>query len=1119
MNRKDVALDLNAVQDKLAQSHGKTFWRSLEELADTPAFQEMLHREFPENATEWGGDSLSRRRFLTLMGASLALAGLSGCSKSPNEKILPYVIQPEGILPSKPQFYASAISLGRHVTGVLVESHMGRPTKIEGNPDHPGSLGATDVFAQADILSMYDPDREGTVMYLGRTRIWEDAFREISLAVEKAGGAGVRILTETITSPTLATQLQSLLEFKKKDGAGKEIQPFQGAKVVVHEATEATAEAAAIKASFNEDLTPIYDLEKADIIVSLDADFLCGPGAGLRQAREFGKRRRIDPTEPFKEKKSAHGVYQNDAYGSRLNRLYVLESMMSPTGSLADHRLALKPTEIEAFARALAAKLGVEGVADADNPVATKHKKFLDALVGDLTKLYDDEKKEWTGKRDEGTTLIIPGAYQSAAVHQLAHAINAKLGNLKKTVTFVEPAHKLPLKAEQTQTLDELIADMKAGSVKVLLILGGNPVYTLPPAMGFEEALKKVELRVNISLFANETSAQCHWHLPRTHPLEEWSDARTFDGTATIVQPLIAPLHAGRSAHEILAGLGSDPSLSGRDVVKTYWQKWYVANKANLKDERSKESFDLFWKKTLRDGVIEASAFKAKDAAIQKVDFGKLPRVGDYEVVFQPDPALFDGRYANNGWMQEFPKPITKITWDNVAHMSPATAEKLGIKVRLGARGGEHGETYIDRVKLKVDGREILIPAWIVPGHAEGCISLTLGYGRQRAGRVALSEERKPVGVDVNPLRKHAAQWSAEIEPPTREGGRHLVACTQAHHSVEGRDLVRTVVATSHYHEDHFHYSFEIHRSGHHGGHGHDPHGAEDPHHHDEGKEKKAETPADPANPLRKPLDTLLPAEEQQKGYQRWGMVINLGACTGCSACVIACQAENNIPVVGKDQVNRGREMHWLRIDRYYATDSAHPEEVETYHQPMPCQQCEKAPCEQVCPVSATVHSDDGLNDMVYNRCVGTRYCSNNCPYKVRRFNFFGYQDYADNSLKLLRNPEVTVRTRGVMEKCTYCVQRIRAAEIEARRESRLIRDGEVVTACQAVCATGAITFGDLGPKEREKEPTSTVGKLSRSAINYTILDELNTFPRTSYLAAIRNPNPALVNTHDEKKG
>ncbi len=1101
MNRKDVALDLDAVQQKLAESQGKTYWRSLEELAQTPAFEEMLHREFPENATEWG-DPISRRRFLTLMGASLALAGVAGCSKTPHEKILPYVHQPEEILPSKPLFFASALALGQHVTGVLVESHMGRPTKIEGNPLHPASLGATDVFAQAEILSMYDPDREATVTHLGRTRIWEEAFDLIGAAIDQAGqgAAGVRILTETVVSSSLADQFKRLLESKR----------FANAKLVIHEPTASTEEAAALKAAFGEDVAPVYNLKPADVVVALDSDFLCGPGVSLKYANEFGERRRLKPGD-------AQAKSVGDRLYHQMNRLYVIESMISPTGALADHRLALKPTEIEAFVRALASKLGIEGVLDADK-LDKKHAKFLDALVADLTKTWDEGTKDFKDARQPGTTVIIPGPYQSAVVHQLAHAINEKLGNLGKTVTFVEPAGILrdvkgqTLAAERTQTLTQLVDDMKAGSVQVLLILGSNPVYTVPKAVGFTEAMEKVPLRVRAGLFADETSALCHWHLPLTHTLEQWGDAASFDGTTALIQPLIAPLYEGKSFLEILAAFGADPALSGYDIVLAFWQKWYEQHKADLEDERSKESFELFWKKSLRDGVIAKTAGRPKTPGFKKEILAKLPglpRSGEYEVLFRPDSALYDGRYANNGWMQEFPKPLTKITWDNVAHMSPAMAKQLGVTEYSGGRGGEHGETYIDQVKIKIDGAEIVIAAWIVPGHAEGSITLTLGYGRTRAGRVSMSDSRKPVGVDVNPLRKTASTWTAQAEKPSKSGGKHLVACVQAHHLMEGRDLIRTASFEPEAHEDHFHHHLAIHGSGYHGSHAHESEGAHPPEEKPEAREE---------SPQRQPLATILPPMEQKQGYHRWGMVINLGACTGCSACVVACQAENNIPVVGKEQVNRGRVMHWLRIDRYHAVDSAQPDVVETYHQPVPCQQCEKAPCEQVCPVSATVHSDDGLNDMVYNRCVGTRYCSNNCPYKVRRFNFFAYQDWANNSLRLLRNPDVTVRTRGVMEKCTYCVQRVRSASIEARREGRYVRDGEVVTACQAVCAMGAITFGDLGPKEASR-PTSDVGRLRASPLNYTLFDELNTQPRTSYLASIRNPNPKLVAKHDEEKG
>jgi molybdopterin-containing oxidoreductase family iron-sulfur binding subunit len=1123
MNRKDVALDLDAVQQKLEETEGRTYWQSLEELADTAEFQEMLHREFPENATEWAGDAVSRRRFLVLMGASLALAGL-GCTKGPQEKIVPYVIQPEGLVPGKPQFYASAVSLAGTVTGVLVESHMGRPTKIEGNPEHPGSLGATDVFAQADILSMYDPDRERTVTYLGKTRQWDEALSAIEIALQGAGGAGVRILTETITSPTLAEQLKRLLTPGEKDR-----KLFRGAKVVVHEPTAVTPEAAALKAAFKDDVEVIYNIKDADIIVTLDADFLTGGGVNLRYANEFGERRRLKPDE------TAAGLQE------RMNRLYAVETMISPTGAISDHRLALKPSEIDAFARALADKVGVKEVKEkgADNPTGKKYAKWIDAIAEDLL-------------AKKGKCVVIPGEHQPAAVHHVAHAINEVLGNLGKTVTFVEPIHKLDLKPEQTQTIADLIEDMKGGKVQVLIILGGNPSYSIPGAMGFNEVMDKVKLRIHHGLFNDETSARCHWHLPATHALENWSDARTFDGTTTIIQPLIKPLYEGRSTHELLAAFTDNLALSGYDIVRAYWQRWFASNKGNLADARAKDDFELFWKQSLFHGIVgyvppkedgsrvpAATAAKLKTPAFQKDVLTKLPALpaassGTYEVNFRPDPALFDGRFANNGWLQEFPKPLTKIAWDNVAHMSLATAKELGVTVSFGRRGGEHGEAFVEAVTLKVDGREIKVPAWIVPGHADGSITLTLGYGRTRAGHVAMAEDRQdtaPIGVDVNPLRKTHEDWmlAGVAVAADKAGGKRLVICTQGHHNLEGRDILHTATIEKRRHGDHDHIDFKIEGSGVHGKHNGNGHKEDKDDHDHEGEKKPAKEEPLPRGEgdlygQRVPLG-LLPPEPQKPGYHRWGMVINLGACTGCSACVIACQAENNIPVVGRDQVMRGREMHWIRIDRYYYTDQKQEKEAQqepdkareigVMHQPVPCQQCEKAPCEQVCPVAATTHSDDGLNDMVYNRCVGTRYCSNNCPYKVRRFNFLEYQGYANDSLKLLRNPDVTVRTRGVMEKCTYCIQRIRQAEIEARKDGReKIRDGEILTACQAVCPTGAIVFGDLGPAENK--PESAVGKLRQSELNYGLLDEdLQTHPRTTYLAAVKNPNPKLV----EKKG
>jgi molybdopterin-containing oxidoreductase family iron-sulfur binding subunit len=600
---------------------------------------------------------------------------------------------------------------------------------------------------------------------------------------------------------------------------------------------------------------------------------------------------------------------------------------------------------------------------------------------------------------------------------------------------------------DQLASIRELADDMRAGKVDVIVILGGNPVYTAPPDVGFGDALGKVQIRAHLSLYADETSALCHWHVPEAHFLESWSDARGFDGSTSIVQPLIAPLYGGKSAHEMLAALGDRPERSGYDIVRDFW-------KVDPADDRE-------WRRWLHDGVMPNTAFAPKNVNAQALG-SRLSAVGPqpsaisgFEIAFRPDPCVLDGRFANNGWLQELPKPITRLTWDNAVIVSPATAAKLGASNGLGVTGGEHGNILSDVVTVTIRGRSIRGALFPVAGHPDDCATVHLGYGRTRAGRVAAG-----AGFDANGLRAVDAMWAAGGAQIVRTGDTYSLACTQYHHLMEGRGLIRTVTRDEY---------------------------VRDPKSIREGDETPPRT------------ITLYP-DYKYEGY-KWGMAIDVNACIGCNACVVGCQAENNIAVVGKEQVLRGREMHWLRVDTYYRGPAENP---ETYFQPVPCMQCENAPCEVVCPVGATVHSHEGLNDMVYNRCVGTRYCSNNCPYKVRRFNFLLYQDWDTPSLKLLRNPDVTVRSRGVMEKCTYCVQRINKAKIDSEDQDRRIKDGEIQTACQQACPADAIVFGDLN------DPASRVAQLQREERNYSLLGELNTRPRTTYLGAVRNVNPDL---------
>jgi molybdopterin-containing oxidoreductase family iron-sulfur binding subunit len=1011
---------LSTILGRLGGASGPEYWRCLEELADRAEFKALVSRELPRHAAAWM-DAMDRREFLKLMGASMALAGLSGCLSSapapPDEKIVPYVDQPEAIVPGKPLYFATAIPLQGFGRGVLVESHMGRPTKVEGNPQHPASLGASDAITQASLLGLYDPDRSHVISNAGRISTWDGFFSALNAELEAqrlSQGAGLRILTETVTSPTLAQQLKQLLvkfpkaKWHQYEAAGRD-SVYEGARLAFGEAVET-----------------LYRLDRADVILSIDADFLFHGPAAVRYARDFADKRRVDGPP------------------SEMNRFYAVESTPTVTGANADHRLALAPRAIEILARMLARGLGVR-VAAENSAVLDRREKWFGALIRDL-------------QNHRGRSVIIAGDQQPPIVHALVHAMNDSLGNVGQTLFYTDAIAANP--GNHLDSLRELVRDMEANAVQVLIILGGNPAYSAPADLDFAGHLVKSNFNVHLSLYDDETSAVCHWHIPEAHYLESWSDVRAFDGTATVLQPLIAPLYGGRTAHEVLAAVAGQSDRSSYDLVRDYWSR-----------QKSEKDFEAMWRSALHDGVVGETSFTAKTVrlkAIASLDSPisaltgetKAPAVesdNNLEFIFRPDPTILDGCFANNGWLQELPKPLTKLTWDNAVMMSPTTAEKFGINYKVGTTGGEHGTVYADVVELEYQGRRIRGPAWIVPGQADDCVTIHLGYGRARAGRVGTG-----VGFNANALRTVRAPWHGAGLRLHKIGAQYPLACTQFHHLMEGRHLMRA--ATIQDYRNNPNLVREI-----------------------AGEEESAQS--------------IYPGFKYD-GYA-WGMSIDVNACIGCNACMVACEAENNGPVVGKKEVLRGREMHWIRIDRYYQGDVSNP---QTYHQPVPCMQCENAPCELVCPVGATTHSHEGLNDMVYNRCVGTRYCSNNCPYKVRRFNFFLYSDFNTESLKPLRNPDVTVRSRGVMEKCTYCVQRINEAKISAEKEDRNVRDGEIVTACQQVCPTQAIVFGDVN------DPQSRVSKLKAGSRNYGLLTDLNTKPRTTYQAKLRNPNPEIEN-------
>ncbi len=962
------------------------YWRDLDELRGIP------RPEPPEDTGEFV-DQNTRRRFLQLAGASLGLAGLTGCTRQPTEFIYPYVEPPESAIPGKPMFFATAAPMNGIAEGVVVESHLGRPTKVEGNPLHPASLGSTSVHSQSSVLDLYDPDRAREITHLGEAETWEDFVQTLNATLaplRESKGRGIRLLTETVISPTLGSQVQAFLQ------ALPEAKWHQYDPCGPHSARTAT------QAAFGRPLNTYYQLEQAGVVVALDSDFLaCGPGS-TRCARDFmARRRRGDRTD--------------------MNRLYSIESGVTSTGGKADHRLPLRYAKVETFARGLAAAIGVQG---AGTSPAGFHADWISAIARDLM-------------ASRGASAIIPGDHQSPAVHALAAAMNLALDNTGKTVVYTEPLEIRP--EDQVESLKKLVDDMNAGAVEVLLIFGGNPIYNAPVDLAFADGLRKVKTAIHVGLHLNETSQLCHWHLPEPHFLEDWGDARSLDGTAAIIQPLIDPLYDSHSFSQVLDVIVQFPGRSSYTIVRAYWMAQHKG-----------ADFESWWRKSVHDGLIQDSAL-APVTPVLAANWAQSPLLAptegntDDELVFRADPYLYDGRFANNTWLQELPRPITKLTWDNAVLVSPATAQRLHLENQHVAQ-------------LEYRGRIIEGSVWISPGHPDGSITIHLGYGRTRSGRAG-----NGAGFNAYLLRTSDAMWSGTGLEVRATGKKFPLASTQMQQSMEGRNLVISAPVETY---------------------------KQDP---------------DFVNHIQEPVPRNLSLYPpwNYTGYA-WGMSIDLTACVGCNACVVACQAENNIPVVGKGQVLARRAMHWIRIDTYY---KGSPERPELYYEPVPCMQCEDAPCELVCPVQATNHSTEGLNDMVYNRCVGTRYCSNNCPYKVRRFNFFRFQDWTTESIKMQRNPDVSVRSRGVMEKCTYCVQRIRETEIRADLENRDVRDGEIQTACQQACPTQAIVFGDI------KNSGNRVAKLKALKLDYPLLAELNTRPRTTYLAELRNPNPELKET------
>ncbi len=949
-------------------THRPRQWLSAEHQADTPEFRRFVEREFPAVTDLCTGPD--RRQFLRLMAASLAMAGLAGCDDPPDGRAeeVPYVRDPLRIQPSASVEYSTMHVLDGLANGVVVNTRNGRPIKVEGNPSHPWSRGGTDIFAQASVLDLYDPLRSQTVRYLDKASSWQ-AFRGRILGkwseLHQQGGEGLHVLTGPLTSPSLLAQMQATLAMMPK------------ASWYSHSATGGEHRYAGTVGAFGQPFETRYRFDAARVIVSLDGDFLDPGPDQIGQSREWIAARRAS---------AANGP---------LLALYAAASIPTLTAAKADHPVAATPAELVSLATGLLADIQPGAAPDADaSPLGEWRAAAAAAL-----------------QRHRGASLVVTGATASPALAEAVHRLNDALGNSGKTVFHTAPV------VSTGRPLAALVDAMLKGSVDTLIMVDVNPVYDAPGSLRFEEALQQVKLRVHAGLYVDETALRSEWHLPLQHTLETWSDARATDGTITLAQPTISPLYDGRAISEILSLLIDEAPRTARDLLRAHYQ-----------GSAADAAFDPVWEAMLRDGVVPNTALPPVTPRLTPPRSAAAAAPDGLAVVIRPDPTIYAGNNANNAWLQELPKPLTKLVWDNVLTVSPALAAREGFKTG-------------DIASLDIEGRHVEGPVWVLPGQADHTVGATLGYGRRTPGMLC-----DGIGYNAATLRGDGDPWVFAGAVLGKTGRTATLATTQDHDTMQGHDFVRVQ------HEG-----------------------------------------APPVGETASWHQPSLYADRRPLEGAQWGMVIDLDACIGCNACVVACQSENNIAVVGKEQVALGREMHWLRVDRYYEgeTDAPH-----TRFQPVPCMHCENAPCEVGCPVEATLHDSEGLNLMVYNRCVGTRACSGYCPYKVRHFNYLDYSAGAAPSIELMRNPDVTVRARGVMEKCTFCVQRIENARINAHKSNTPIADGAVQTSCQNACPTRAITFGDLA------DTSSAVAHARADDRNYALLGELNTRPRTSYLAA-----------------
>lgn len=1149
-------IELDVIDSEDAQGQegdgesGATFWRHPAQVDEDSeaSTEEDDHMEFEPGDSE-PPSGASRRQFLQLMGATMAMAGLTGCRR-PEEKILPYARKPEEVIPGIPQEYATGMPFRDVLRPVVVESHEGRPSKVEGNGDHPVGQTGTSGFEQASVLNLYDPDRSRSVRREGSAASWKE-FVEFSRQLgEQASQQSVAVLVGEDPSPTVQAMRQRMAD------------RFGDVRWVTYSPTGDDPVRLGMQQAFGRPLRPRYNLGEADVILSLDSDFLDG------RHRDF-----LHNTQSFAEGRRLEGPEDD------MSRLYAVESQFSTTGGTADHRLRMQARRIKAFAAALGAELGVGNAPDVD--WSEKEKVHVREIARDLKEAGEQG-------------VVLAGESQPPAVHALAMAINQALGSVGPTVTLYDPGTSS--RPSQDEAFADLVESMRGNGIDSLFMVGVNPVYDAPAALGFEEALSNVRNTVHCGLLRNETARASRWHVPRTHYLERWGDGRAYDGTLSVIQPLIDPLYDdAHSEIEVLNLLATGVDANGYDLVREQWRS------------RVSSNFEQEWRQVLHDGYRDGTQFETASVKTASVPTISAPSDDGLEVVFQQDPKLLDGRFSNNAWMQELPDPVTKIVWDNVAVMSASTAEELGLEVTY-----SQDNFYADRVELSVNGETVELPVWIQPGHPDGSVLVNLGYGRTIAttregyetpfwdvsdeqdvynpepiagGLDADGNPVDVVGSNVAPLRPGSGRVAEGVQVSKVDSG-YLIATTQEQGSMKGRPIVRWATLDEFKEDPYFVEDGQVpvpelggHGGNGHGGGGHasegdrvhsadayglsagtgaDAHtmddvpadaqkgqhdkpghtqdeghggGSEEGQHakgqhakgqkgngqHGEGQNAEGATNVEGYRdyPMtweeNHPKDQ--PASKDNPYYQnQWGMSIDLNTCTGCNACVVACTSENNVQVVGKEEVSNGRHMYWIRNDRYYVSEGRveDVDDPEMMMQPVMCQHCENAPCESVCPVAATVHSPDGTNQMIYNRCVGTRYCANNCPYKVRRFNFFSWTENLPTEVQMAQNPNVTVRSRGVMEKCSWCVQRIRKSQQQADNEDRDLYPNEVETACQQVCPTDAITFGDLN------NPESDIVHDKENPRRYELLSYLNTKPRLSYLGSVRNKNPRIQDALSE---